>query len=719
VSIDVAKAFQGGRAAVCTVVISVCLLAATLMGPAAAMTPGASPNPQATATNPELGNYTNWNFEEQGAIRLVSGWRVFRNKLLAPEQLRGFDCKGAATGYASERVSLPDVWGPALTSTVSSGHGVATYCIELNLPQSERFLALRFGTLRTISRITAVYQGDDAHLDVIPLYQNGDPLRAPNVESLNPAVPVISLPYRGERVRIIVQLANYVHKQGGLIDVPTLDYYSRLDAQQRRDASLPMALVLVLLMVSIGTVIIGRMSGNQMRYNVFAFLTAASAFRVFSVSDIIWDYWPSFPLSRKYDFEYLSLFLVLPAYYMFVVMLLGRDRNWFFSKIVYSVSGLFACFAVFAAPFFAPGTVTLLREPFQVFWIINGFVIAFIIIRAVVLGRGEKLDAVIVLFAAVVMAGYELLSVFGLVPFSMEWSQLLVLLVTMLHARAFVVSFRGVEAERDQLTESLLEANTALEGQATDLRLALRRAEESSRAKNEFLATMSHELRTPLNAIIGFSEVMEKEAFGPLENKHYKDYVKDIYGSGRHLLSIVNDILDLARIESGNDELYEDEFDPVLVVEAMLRIVGPQAALKNITCNLECASDLPMLHADQRKFKQILINLLNNAIKFNFDGGRVTVSIDMVDNGLKIEVKDTGIGMNKDDIPRALARFQQVDSELARRYEGLGIGLSLVDALSEQHGATLEIESEMGLGTSVSVTFPEKRLLFPAQKAAI
>ncbi|MEQ9519756.1 MAG: HAMP domain-containing sensor histidine kinase, partial [Parvibaculum sp.] len=262
-------------------------------------------------------------------------------------------------------------------------------------------------------------------------------------------------------------------------------------------------------------------------------------------------------------------------------------------------------------------------------------------------------------------------------------------------------------------------ANTALEAKANDLYFALNRAEEASRAKNEFLATMSHELRTPLNAIIGFSEVMERESFGPIENDHYKDYVKDIAGSGRHLLAIVNDILDLARIESGNDVLYEDEFEPDLVAEAMLRIVGPQAVLKDVKCSIECADELPLLFADQRKFKQILINLLNNAIKFNVQGGTVTLFLSMHEGCLHMSVVDTGIGMEKEDIPRALARFQQVDGDLARRFEGLGIGLSLVDALVAQHDGELKIESEVGRGTSVIIRFPQSRSSFSAKKATM
>ncbi|MEQ9519096.1 MAG: hypothetical protein RLN89_06615, partial [Parvibaculum sp.] len=415
----------------------------------------------------EIRDFSDWDLNEQGPIRLETGWRVFRDRLLPPEQLSGADCRGANSGFPSERTSLPDVWGPAITTEMSSGHGVATYCIDLMLPKSEERLGISIGNLRTITHITAIYQEDEHdHGKIVLIHRNGDPLRAPSAESLNTATPIIVLPYGEERVRLVVELANYVHKQGGIVETPVVDYYSHLDAQQRRDASLPMALVIVLAMVSAGSLIIGHLTGNTTRFAIFAFLTAASAFRVFFVSDIIWDYWPSFSLARKYDFEYLSLFLVLPAYYAFVIMLLGVGKDWFISRFVYAVSGSFICFSLVATPLFGPGTVTLLREPFQLFWIIGGAYIAYVTIKAVIVSKGEKIDAILVLCAAGMMAGYEFLSAIGLVPFSMEWAQLIILLVTILHARAFALSFRDVQAERDGLTKSLVDANTALEAKA-------------------------------------------------------------------------------------------------------------------------------------------------------------------------------------------------------------------------------------------------------------
>ena len=291
----------------------------------------------------------------------------------------------------------------------------------------------------------------------------------------------------------------------------------------------------------------------------------------------------------------------------------------------------------------------------------------------------------------------------------MEWSQTLVLFVTLLHVRAFQVNHREVELERDNLNSNLVVANKSLEAQAENLKHALVQAEDASRAKNEFLAVMSHELRTPLNAIIGFSEVMGMQMFGPMGNERYKTYADDITGSGKHLLSLVNDILDISRVESGNDEMLEEEVVLSELGHAIIRLVSSQATEADVKCHLDISSDMPQLFGDERKLKQILINLMNNAIKFNVPGGTVELRAYVNDGQILLSVRDSGIGMKPCDIPTALSRFRQIDSELSRKYEGLGLGLSLVQILTEQHGAELSIKSKLGLGTIVSVTFPADR----------
>ena len=236
-------------------------------------------------------------------------------------------------------------------------------------------------------------------------------------------------------------------------------------------------------------------------------------------------------------------------------------------------------------------------------------------------------------------------------------------------------------------------------------------AETANRAKTEFLANMSHELRTPLNAIIGFCEIMESGVMGAIEDPRYNEYIHSINESGNHLLSLINDILDLSKIEVGKADMEEENLDLVTTIESCLMFVREQAEDKGLSLVSRLPPRFPPFRGDRRRLKQIFINLLQNAVKFTDRGGTVTVSLGHETGApVHVMVEDTGIGMSAAEIPRALERFSQVGTGLQRQYEGTGLGLPLARSLAKLHGGEIEIESSEGIGTTVKVILPENRI---------
>jgi len=244
-----------------------------------------------------------------------------------------------------------------------------------------------------------------------------------------------------------------------------------------------------------------------------------------------------------------------------------------------------------------------------------------------------------------------------------------------------------------------------------ELRDAKDSAEQASRQKSEFLAKISHELRTPLNAILGFSEVMRLERFGEIRNDKYRGYVNDIHTSGAHLLSLINDLLDLSKVEAGKLELNFTAVDLGEVVDHAFKILQEQATAGRVILRKNIPADLPSVVADLRSMRQIMINLLSNAVKFTDPGGQVIVSAQFIKSGeLKLKVKDTGIGMSESDLRDALEPFHRVTTE-GRDVTGTGLGLPLTKALAEANRAAFTISSEPRKGTLVEITFPTTRVL--------
>jgi signal transduction histidine kinase len=279
---------------------------------------------------------------------------------------------------------------------------------------------------------------------------------------------------------------------------------------------------------------------------------------------------------------------------------------------------------------------------------------------------------------------------------------------------------RAHRAER-QLLDRVREVELTkreLERTSSELIEASRGAQKASEAKSQFLAAISHELRTPLNAIIGFAEMLTAQALGPIGNERYRRYAQDIRDSGAHLLAMINDILELSRMDADRATLHDEEFSPADVIAEALRMVEPQAEGAGLSLSTGIAPNLPRLNADRRLVRQVLVNLLANAVRFTPAGGTVSVHAFSRGAELCLEVRDTGIGIAPEDIPRALERFSQVDGRLSRKYDGAGLGLPMAKQFMELHGGTLELASTPGAGTQVLIAFPPSRLGAPLSLSA-
>ena len=221
---------------------------------------------------------------------------------------------------------------------------------------------------------------------------------------------------------------------------------------------------------------------------------------------------------------------------------------------------------------------------------------------------------------------------------------------------------------------------------------------------------MSHELRTPLNSILGFSEVLMREFLGPHGIPKYREYAEDIHYSGSHLLNLISEVLDLSKLEAGGFDLQESEIDVAETIRSCLKMVDGRSEENHICLSAIVSTGLPRLYVDELRFKQILLNLLGNAIKFTPPSGEVAVSARLSKTGdFMIEVSDTGVGIAEQDIPKVLEPFGQVRDVMTRNHEGSGLGLHLAKCFTEIHDGTLEIESILGAGTNVILTFPRER----------
>ena len=265
-------------------------------------------------------------------------------------------------------------------------------------------------------------------------------------------------------------------------------------------------------------------------------------------------------------------------------------------------------------------------------------------------------------------------------------------------------------AGRPLFYEGTIRDITELKQAGEELDIARKEAEAANKAKSQLLANVSHELRTPLNAILGFSEILAGELLGPLDER-YRDYAKDIHDSGLHLLSIIDDLLDLSKIEAGRLNLSEDIVDLVELFDTVSRFVRERASSAGLTLSIDLPANMPPVKGDRRALRQVLLNLLSNSVKFTPAGGHIALeAMREPFGGIGFRVRDNGIGIAAGDIPRALEPFGLIDNSLSRKYTGTGLGLPITRALVELHSGRFELTSEPGVGTTATVILPAERV---------
>jgi two-component system cell cycle sensor histidine kinase PleC len=267
-----------------------------------------------------------------------------------------------------------------------------------------------------------------------------------------------------------------------------------------------------------------------------------------------------------------------------------------------------------------------------------------------------------------------------------------------LRLRATVIDLKRSQAALERQTNELADLAEKYQREKT-------RAEEANQTKSKFLANMSHELRTPLNAIIGFSEIMGSGMFGELGSEKYQEYCHDILTSGHYLLEVINDILDMSKIEAGRMKLDMEELDLAQTLSESLRVVAGRAQDKNLALDADIAKSISVV-ADRRATKQIIVNLLSNAVKFTPDGGKVIVRSRVLDDRIQLMIADTGIGIPPQSLARLGRPFEQVESQLTKTYHGSGLGLAIARSLTNLHGGSMRLRSKLGTGTVVCVSLP-------------
>lgn len=636
---------------------------------------------------------SNWDFAKDGSVELDGDWATFPNQHLGPRA-------AVAARIDAAKVSIPDIWGPALTLSPETGYGKATYVLRVEGPKGDEQLGLGPFRMRSIVEISAhVPSADGGEGETYLLVRPRDIRRQEDLH----AAPIF-LPFVAGTFDLVFLIENHSHKQGGIIEPPTIGHRGAIEAAAGLERDIVSAFVAILASVSLIGLIIGLALKGGRIYVIFAVVAFFAAARIVTTSQLLGDIFPELTLARKYEIEYVVLFLSLPTIYGFTACLFPKENIRFFQVILNVASATMVAFA-FATPVMSPGAVTLLREPFQVLAVITMAFAMVVCARAFLHKRRMAQIAMACMGILSVSILAEISFYVGVLPYAVNTGHVGITLVSAVFVAGAVLRFRAVQFDREVMNTQLQDLNANLEGRTAELEAANLKATAASDAKSNFLAVLSHEIRTPLTGILGMAQVLEAE----IPNLEHKRLMGSVKQAGKGLLRILNDMLDLSKIEAGAIELEKTKFSLSEMVEHMDDLWTLQLREKGlsfkVTCGCECDQ---VLLGDIGRIRQILYNLIGNARKFTATGGVTVACSNRKRRDGRVEitfaVTDTGIGIHPDKQHLIFGRFNQADASTTRQYGGTGLGLSICRDFANLMNGRVWVESEPGKGSTFYFT---------------
>ncbi len=677
----------------------IAILIAAIFGLSGGPVPGkAKPVPQAARLD-----LTNWDFSRDGSVPLAGQWIYFDSRFV---QSADPGMAGAAETF------VPGPWPARETGSDDvRREGFGTYVLKLRVPDAPEGDAIAIDT----GQIQSAYR----------LYANGKLIAAPGMpaatadaERANSYSKVAEIPAGMRDVWLSLQMSNHVTRYGGIFIAPKVGLKSVLDSQRHFTEGLSLLIIGALLFIGSYHIVFLPLTRAGFANLWFGILALLFGGRMFFFEPLASVTVPIVGQDWVWRLDIATTDLLVPSAYWLLALSFPRHMN---RLVGYGLSAF--CVALALADL-ASGPVVG-EFTLKTVEIVAAIAIVYLTQAIVRSAWDNEQGAALALVGWIavslgafhdmlidneLIAGPNLLPI-GCVLFFLCLSGAL----TQRSHQAFVSAELMIDERTQQLNEKIAE----LQRNQHALERARYEAVTANVAKSRFLANMSHELRTPLNAILGFSEVIRDRMFGIEAGARYADYAANIHSSGNHLLRLINDILDLSKIEAGKMEMTDARLDLSEEARAGMRLLEPQARRKNVRLALEMPEPLFVL-ADERAMRQVLVNLLSNAVKFTLSGGTVTLSITREkDRTTLVAVKDNGIGIKPEDIHRIFENFGQGRHDIRSTDEsGTGLGLPIAKGLVEAMGGRIDIDSKINIGTTVTVVLPPKRALEPVRAHA-